>query len=91
MAGSMIAFGARCLWWDSKDRAAENAVGLPCCPHCDGVLYEQDEDDWWAAVDHANEADPSYRRFAEWARGKCFLTVDAARTAFAASEAEGGT
>lgn len=39
-ADSRIVYGARCVWWDSIANAATKPGGLPCCPHCGGVLME---------------------------------------------------
>lgn len=73
MSDSRIVYGARCTWWDSIERAAATASGLPCCPHCGSPLFEQpDEATWWAGVDayEANQM-PGYREIIEWARGQC--------------------
>lgn len=68
-----VVFGARCTWWGSITETASTGTGLPCCPHCGGVLFETDDEaTWWAGVD-AFEAEgrPGYRRLIEWARGRC--------------------
>lgn len=76
-----VTYGARCSWWGLITEAATRASGLPCCPHCHGVLFEvADEATWWAGVD-AHEANglAGYRAFIEWLRGRCFPSVAAAR------------
>lgn len=69
-----IAYGATCSWWDSITEVAATPSGLPCCPHCGGVLFEvEDEAQWWAGVERYEEnGHPGYRGMIEWARGKCF-------------------
>jgi hypothetical protein len=81
---SRVVFGASCCWWDGIEAAAQTATGLPCCPHCGGVLHELEEESWWRfARDHAAEnKDPRYVEFLEWLRGQCFQHVDVARRAF---------
>ncbi len=79
-----IVYGARCSWWGSIDEVSTTASGLPCCPHCGGVLLEVDsEKEWWAGVDQF-EADghPGYRAFLVWLRGKCRPSVEMARAEF---------
>lgn len=69
-----IAYGARCSWWDSIDKVGVRD-GLPCCPHCKGMLFEvPTEAAWFSGVDaYAKQPGNSgYRTFIEWGRGKCF-------------------
>lgn len=69
-----VVYGANCSWWDSIDQADTKPSGLPCCPCCGGVLFEQpSEAGWWAQVAtfEANSHD-GYRDFIEWLRGRCF-------------------
>jgi hypothetical protein len=90
-----IVYGANCCWWDSIDKcstkpASATGPGLPCCPHCGSVLFEQpDEATWFAGVDAYAEqlGDTQYRAFIEWLRGKCFRRVADARAAFDAEQA----
>lgn len=81
MADGRVVYGARCSWWDTIDRTATTPSGLPCCPHCGGVLLEAPSlSDWWASVDAHEELDhPGYRTFIEWARGRCFPTIGVAQ------------
>ncbi len=90
MPEKLIVYGAsHCVWWDSIDKAGgipiEGCPPLPCCPHCGGVLFQQEESAWWKGVDRYEvEGHPGYRKFVEWWRGKCFPTYEAARAAYAA-------
>lgn len=81
---SRIVSGARCTWWDSIDKVGKNGAGLPCCPHCQSVLYEYpDEVMWFRGVDNYEAAgNPGYRKVIEWSRGKCFPKYAAAKYAY---------
>lgn len=72
MADTRIVYGARCGWWDSIDKVGVDG-GLPCCPHCKGLLFEMDSPKtWWAGVDRYEAAGhQGYHAFVEWIRGKC--------------------
>lgn len=86
-----IVYGARCVWWDSIDKASSNDVGLPCCPHCRGVLFQVESAVvWWTNIDTYAEAmgDPLYRAFMEWLRGKCFTSIDHARLEYRIAQME---
>jgi len=85
MSDSLIAYGARCTWWDAKSQVGVHPSGLPCCPHCKGVLFETSEADWWAgAVKYAEtENNRDYVKFLEWSRGRCYQNIDAALAAYA--------
>jgi len=70
-----IVYGATCTWWDSIDKVAATDSGLPCCPHCRGVLFESSNDDWEAQTMKHNEKHPGYKEFIAWSRGKCFKKI----------------
>jgi hypothetical protein len=73
--------------------------GLPCCPHCGGMLYELPEErKWWLGIDvfeagsyRAQELPrphPGYRKMWEWQRDeykKCFPTPLALAEAYKAA------
>jgi hypothetical protein len=69
-------------WWDSITNAGTLPSGLPCCPHCRGVLFEMPSAEWWPAVDLRDQAEPGYRQFVEWLRGRCYSATIAARDAY---------
>ena len=81
--------GANCIWWDHISKVSRGRGGLPCCPHCGGVLFEySNEREWFGPVDrYEEEGHPGYRKFIEWLRGKCFKDQG---TAVAAYRAQGG-
>lgn len=58
--------------------------GLPCCPHCRGLLLESPTAKEWWDLAKAYEADghPGYIKMLQWAQGKCFKTTDDMRTAY---------
>lgn len=73
MTDTRVTYGARCTWWDSIDKVAKTPSGLPCCPHCGGVLFEvPSETEWWEQVDRCALIEPGYREFIEWLRDRCF-------------------
>lgn len=86
----MIAYGARCSWWDDKRKVGTKdgtRTGLPCCPICKGVLFEQEDEQWWNGVDARTlMVDPHYREFIEWSRGKCYPGYPAAYAAWEATK-----
>lgn len=87
-----IVYGARCTWWDSIDKVATLDIGptggLPCCPHCRGVLMEvPTAAEWWAGADkYEANGHPGYHAMIEWMRGRCFKNMDAATAAYEARE-----
>ena len=88
MADRRIAYGARCVWWDSINNVgtfkAPSGHRLPCCPSCGGVLMEVPTIESWNRNMDAYEADghPGYRAMMEWSRGKCFRTMAALKAAY---------
>jgi hypothetical protein len=86
----IVVYGARCVWWDTIDKVAIKANGLPCCPHCGSVLFQVDsEEAWFRNVDeHVKKSgDSTYRERLEWQRGKCFPTMAMATVRFYAERA----
>lgn len=77
-----IVYGAGCGWWDSIDKVGTlDGSGLPCCPHCHGVLFETESlDIWWEGVDkYEANGHPGYHAFVEWIRGKCISSWSEAK------------
>lgn len=73
MSTVMVAYGARCTWWDAKSNAATiPSSGLPCCPFCGGVLFETDAASWRSDAEAFAERsdDEGYVRFVDWLRGR---------------------
>ncbi len=69
-----VVYGATCAWWDYIDKVAVTEEGLPCCPHCKGVLFEMDRGEWEEGVEKHTKAtnNPGYPVFITWLKGKCF-------------------
>ncbi len=40
MTDQRVVYGVTCTWWDSIDKVV-TARGLPCCPHCNSLLFER--------------------------------------------------
>lgn len=87
MPDQRIVYGVRCSWWGSIVEVSAKASGLPCCPHCGGVLLEvANETTWWRDVDrYEANGHPGYRAFLGWLRGKCRPTVADARAEYDAA------
>lgn len=97
-----IVYGVGCTWWDDiykigktppftvpgdgRDIPVRVSPGLPCCPHCKGLLMEFPNLEAWMKNVDKFEADghPGYRGLLEWQRGKCFKTMPLARAAYKA-------
>ncbi len=82
-----IVYGANCVWWDDISKVGKlkgrSGYDLPCCPHCNGVLFQQEEEDWWQGVTrYESEGHPGYKQFVEWWRGKCFKDLNTAKEAY---------
>ena len=80
-----IVYGFNCVWWDGIEKVASRG-GLPCCPHCGGMLMEMPTPkQWWDGVEiYEKNGHPGYRSFIEWLKGKCFPNRDAAKAAYEA-------
>ena len=76
-------YGACCTWHGSIKEVGVQESGLPCCPFCNGVLFEHEKDqDWWTQVDTFKAGVPSlrrsphpgYRKMLEWQheQKRCF-------------------
>jgi hypothetical protein len=93
--GRTIVYGVNCVWWDFIENAATRENGLPCCPVCRSVLFQEDETRWWENVQrHEADGHPGYEALVRWSQGKCFRTAtDAAAQRIAeivlASESSG--
>ncbi len=92
MSDTRIAYGANCVWWDTIDKASRHLTGsgLPCCPHCQGVLFEvETSDEWWRMVAaYETDGNPGYRELMTWLQGKCFRTLTGAQNAFDAEQGQ---
>lgn len=79
-----IVYGVSCTWWDSIDKAVPHPDGgLPSCPHCHSVLFEEDETKWMEGMTkYELEGHPGYQEMMTWSRGKCFSTMDALEAAW---------
>jgi hypothetical protein len=52
MEDTRIAYGALCVWWSGIEDVGVQPSGVPCCPHCQGVLFQMDSPaEWWKGVD----------------------------------------
>lgn len=83
----MVAYGARCMWWDDKDNVGivvtRDGHRLPCCPHCKRVLFEMPRKQWDEAVAAHATNTPDYPEVLEFSRGKCYESFADVRAAYA--------
>jgi hypothetical protein len=67
-----VAYGANCRWWDDKRNVSTLPNGLPCCPHCNGVLFETDGKTWFEqAKEYEEKGHTGYVEHLHSIRGKC--------------------
>lgn len=78
-----IVYGVRCFWWEGIENVSSRG-GLPCCPHCKGMLFEMaSPKEWWDGVEKfETSGHPGYRAFVEWSKGKHFANIAAAVAAY---------
>lgn len=84
-----IVYGAGCTWWGSIANAGKRN-GLPCCPHCGGVLFEVSGIEKWDGAVNAYAAKTGrsdYPAQIAFGRGKCFPNYAELEHAFKASKA----
>ncbi len=70
MSDTRIVYGATCTWWGSIDKVG-SFNGLPCCPHCMGMLFEHRSIDVWnqkVLAWTAKFGDAAYPEFVDWTR-----------------------
>ena len=81
---SLIVYGATCVWWDDIENAVTLPSGLPCCPHCNGVLFQVSREKWEDGVERFTKEknDPQYPFLTAFMKGKCFKSMTLARKAF---------
>jgi len=78
-----ITYGACCTWWNSIQKTSSQSSGLPCCPHCGGVLFEtENEDEFWRGALEYEKTEPGYTVMLRWMRGRCFRNFNEAKQAY---------
>lgn len=63
----------------------EDSYGLPCCPHCQSVLFQMDEDKFWrGALEHQQKGHTNYETFLRWTmtQKRCWPTLAEAAAAY---------
>jgi hypothetical protein len=71
----MIFYGAHCTRWEMPEKAGRRGEPtIPCCPHCNGVLFQIESEVHWIAdaLRHENNGHPDYASILRWGRGQCF-------------------
>ncbi len=90
MSDSRIVYGLSCTWWDDIGNAGKHPrSGLPCCPHCKGMLFElANPEQWWSGVDTYAKAtgDKEYPGLIKWMKGRCFADLYSAKKAYKNSQ-----
>jgi hypothetical protein len=61
-------YGVSCSWHgDINEVKLLPPVGIPCCPHCQGVLFQIEESKWFeGAIEHEKKGHTNYVEFLEW-------------------------
>lgn len=77
-----IVYGAFCMWWDDIAKAGILPSGIPCCPICKRVLYEEDSDVWWQQIAEHTTLMPYYSDMWKWLKGRHFQTYAEAHQAY---------
>lgn len=78
-------YGATCAWHGPIEQTGRIGPGIPCCPHCRGVLLQIDESKWLSGAErHETENFPRYREFLDWinAQPRCYENADEAEAAW---------
>lgn len=65
-------YGLCGYWTDDWSKLRTVGSGIPCCPECGAVGFQQSADEWWRQVDAYEAAGHSgYRAKVEADKGKC--------------------
>ena len=92
--GEVVIYGAQCSWFGKfgENSNLGGPLGLPCCPHCKGVLLQMDKVEWDRDVANYTQrpGNEDYPKFLTWAKaqGRCWPTFKLARKAFDDFEGE---
>jgi hypothetical protein len=81
---ALVYFGQLCLFWTDQERECSRIGGLRACPHCRRPLNMLDLTGWREMHrDYALTSDiPNYLAMIEWMKGKCFLSLRDAKSAY---------
>lgn len=67
MTDNLHVYGAHCAWHGTIADTARNGQ-IPVCPHCGSVLFQTQEDAWWAGVKNFNNINPGYEELIRWSQ-----------------------
>ena len=60
-------YGVVCTWRGPIQNVGVRDNGLPCCPHCGGVLFEMETKDIWdKQIVDFDKKHPGYADFQSW-------------------------
>lgn len=84
MEDTRVVYGATCTFWGPIGSVGINDNGLPCCPHCKGMLFESPIEGTFleGAPNHEIDGHPGYLSMLKWAKGKCFRNINEVEEAF---------
>lgn len=73
MKDTRVVYGAVCTWWDTIDKVSTTQSGLPCCPHCGGVLYQMESEEEMRSQNAriSKRFGIDYQAAMDWCRDKC--------------------
>ncbi len=87
-AGEVYTYGIGCTFHGPITKVGKHpeTEGLPCCPHCNGMLMQvENESAWWAGIQKAEEqGNTNFFVFMKWVghQEKCWKNVKEAAEAF---------
>ncbi len=80
-------YSAACSWHGPIENVGKTKTepSIPCCPYCGMVLFQQEEEVWWAgALRHQENGHTNYEKFLRWSQEqpKCWPTLKEAAEAY---------
>lgn len=80
-------YAMNCSWHGSIDKVKVlgGPGGIPCCPFCESMLMQADEEGWFlAARQHDKDGHENYYEFLKWTeqQPRCWKSLEAAIEAF---------
>lgn len=82
----VVVYGAQCSWIGALADAGaipmEHGDSMPCCPHCQGPLFEISRAQWDSTLAERDARTPGYRDLIAWMWGRCYPSFSIAQSAY---------